>query len=85
MGIDFPTKNELIAGRLQNQIGETYVEEIQKEIGPDTLLYQTVEGLIDAIGKSENQLCLACLTGKYPLKSVQKLAELEKSIVRSRV
>jgi amidophosphoribosyltransferase len=84
MGIDFPTKNELIAGRLQNLIGENYVEEIQKEIGPDTLLYQTVDGLIDAIGKSENQLCLACLTGKYPLKSVQKLAELEKSIVRSR-
>ncbi len=85
MGIDFPTKDELIAGRFQSQYRETYIEEIQKEIEPDTLLYQTIEGLIDAIGKSENQLCLACLTGNYPLKSVQKLADMEKSIVKSRV
>ncbi len=85
MGIDFPTKNELIAGRFQNLYGEAYLEEIQKNIGPDTLLYQTVDDLTNAIGKSENELCLACLTGIYPLKSVQKLAELEKSIVKSRV
>jgi amidophosphoribosyltransferase len=84
MGIDFPTKNELIAGRSQNLYGEKYLEEIQNKIGPDTLLYQTIEDLTDAIGKTESQLCLACLTGNYPLKSVQKLAELEKSIVKSR-
>ncbi|NIU88081.1 MAG: hypothetical protein GWN56_12630 [Nitrosopumilaceae archaeon] len=84
MGIDFPTKNELIAGRFKNHYGDTFLEEIQKEIGADTLLYQTVDDLTKAIGKSKNQLCLACLTGNYPLKSVQKLAELEKSIVKSR-
>ncbi len=84
MGIDFPTRNELIAGRFQNYYGEAYIKEIQKKIGPDTLLYQTIEDLTKAIRKSQNQLCLACLTGKYPIKSVQKLAELEKSIVRSR-
>ena len=85
MGIDFPTKHELIAGRFQNQYGEEYLKEIQRSIGPDTLLYQTVDNLIQAIGKSRNELCLACLTGDYPLKSVQKLAELEQSIVKSRV
>jgi glutamine phosphoribosylpyrophosphate amidotransferase len=37
-----------------------------------------------AIGKGRNELCLACLTGDYQLKSVQKLAELEQSIVKSR-
>ena len=84
MGIDFPTRDELIAGRFQNLYGEAYIKEIQKKIGPDTLLYQTIEDLTKAIRKSQNQLCLACLTGKYPIKSVQKLAELEKSIVRSR-
>ncbi|MFW9971351.1 MAG: amidophosphoribosyltransferase [Candidatus Odinarchaeota archaeon] len=85
MGIDFPTKDELIAGRNQNLYGDKYLEEIKKSIGSDTLIYQSIDNLTDAIGKSDNQLCLACLTGNYPLKSVQKLAELEKSIVKSRV
>ncbi|MFW9826534.1 MAG: amidophosphoribosyltransferase, partial [Candidatus Thorarchaeota archaeon] len=84
MGIDFPTKTELIAGRFQQVYGEGFIEEIRKESGADTLLYQTIEDLTKAIGKTKNQLCLACLTGDYPLKSVQKLAELEKSIVKSR-
>lgn len=85
MGIDFPTKAELIAGRFQELYGEDYIEEIRKETGADTLLYQTIDDLTNAIGKDRNQLCLACLTGEYPLKSVQKLAELEKSIVKSRI
>jgi amidophosphoribosyltransferase len=84
MGIDFPTRNELIAGRFKKLYGDAYLEEIQKEIRPDTLLYQTIDDLTAAIGKNKNQLCLACLTGNYPLKSVQKLAELEKSFVKSR-
>lgn len=84
MGIDFPTKIELIAGRFQSQHGESYLDEIQQAIGSDTLLYQTVDNLTQAIGKSRNELCLACLTGDYHLKSVQKLAELEQSIVKSR-
>ena len=84
MGIDFPTRDELIAGRLQGLYGEKYLEEIQKNTGSDTLLYQTIDGLTEAIGKNRNQLCLACLTGQYPLKSVQKLAEMERSIIKSR-
>jgi amidophosphoribosyltransferase len=84
MGIDFPTREELIAGRFQIKYGVNYLEEIEKEIGSDTLLYQTIEDLTQAIRKNKNELCLACLTGDYQLKSVQKLAELEKSIVKSR-
>jgi amidophosphoribosyltransferase len=85
MGIDFPTKNELIAGRLHNSFGDDYIEEIRKKTGADTLLYQTIDDLTKAIGKNKHELCLACLTGDYPIKSVQKLAELENSIVKSRV
>jgi amidophosphoribosyltransferase len=84
MGIDFPTKAELIAGSFQELYGDDYLEEIRKKTGADTLEYQTIENLMLAIGKDKSQLCLACLTGDYPLKSVQKLAEMEKSIVRSR-
>jgi amidophosphoribosyltransferase len=84
MGIDFPTKAELIAGRFQDLYGDDYLEEIRIKSGADTLEYQTIENLMLAIGKNENQLCLACLTGEYPLKSVQRLADMEKSIVKSR-
>ena len=31
----------------------------------------TVEGLIKAIGLGKNELCLACLTGEYPIKRAQ--------------
>ena len=57
----------------------------EKKTGADTLLYQTISDLKQAIGKGENQLCLSCLTGKYQLKSVKKMEELEKSIVKSRL
>ena len=85
MGIDFPTTDELIAGRYLKTFGsEEYIEEIRKTIGADTLRYQTIEDLIDSIGKGKNQLCTACLTGEYPLKSATKIAELEKSIAIDR-
>lgn len=84
MGIDFPTREELIAGRFQKLYENNFIEEIRKKIGADSLLYQTLDDLIKAIGLNKNQLCLACLTGNYPLKSVIKIAELEDSITSSR-
>ena len=85
MGIDFPTTSELIAGRFKNIYGEeNYIEEIRKKIGADSLRYQIIDDLVSAIGKSKNQLCMACLTGEYPLKSVNKIIEMEKSISSSR-
>ena len=85
MGIDFPTTSELIAGRFKNLYGEeNYIEEIRKKIGADSLRYQTIDDLVSAIGKSKNQLCMACLTGEYPLKSVNKIIEMEKSISSDR-
>jgi len=85
MGIDFPTTSELIAGRFKNLYGEeNYIEEIRKKIGADSLRYQTIDDLVSAIGKSKNQLCMACLTGEYPLKSINKIIEMEKSISSDR-
>jgi amidophosphoribosyltransferase len=84
MGIDFPTKAELIAGRFQEMYDESYLEEIRRKIDADTLLYQTVEDLTNAIGKDKNQLCLACLTGNYPLKSIKRLDQIEESITKQR-
>ena len=44
-------------------------------IGADSLGYQTIKGLVKAIGLGEENLCLACLTGEYPTPYAQKLAE----------
>jgi len=85
MGIDFPTTSELIAGRFKNLYGEeNFIEEIRKKIGADSLRYQTKDDLVSAIGKSKNQLCMACLTGEYPLKSVNKIIEMERAISSDR-
>jgi len=85
MGIDFPTTSELIAGRFKELYGnEAYIDEIRKKIGADSLRYQNIEALMSAIGKGKDQLCMACLTGEYPLKSVNKIIELEKAISSDR-
>ena len=75
MGIDFPTKGELIAGKWQLKDPENYVERIRENIGADTLGYQSIEGLVKSIGLGKDQICMACLNGDYPVKSdLNKLA-----------
>lgn len=60
LGIDMPTKEELIAS-------DSEIEDIRKKIGADTLKYLSIDGLLNAIGKDEEHLCLGCLTGEYPV------------------
>lgn len=65
MGINIPTKEELIA----NTLNET---ELAAQIGADTLVHLTVENLVAAVKKNALQNgtrighCTGCLTGKYP-------------------
>jgi amidophosphoribosyltransferase len=62
-GIDTSTREELIAS-------EHSVEEIREIIGADTLSFLSAEGMIEAIGRTEQGAlkgqCLACFTGNYP-------------------
>jgi amidophosphoribosyltransferase len=60
MGIDFPSSDKLIAAN-------NSVERIRQIIDADSLVYQSLEGLVRSIGLRRDQLCLACLTGEYPL------------------
>ncbi len=70
-GIDMSTYGQLIGSR-QDPAG------IAKIIGADAVCYQSLEGLIRAIGCTENELCLACVTGKYPTPCAQKMATIMK-------
>lgn len=62
-GINTPTYEELVGA--QNQVAA-----IEKRIGADSLGFLSLEGLVESIGMAEDRLCLACFTGKYPVKQV---------------
>jgi len=59
-GVDMATRWELLASRKS-------VPEIREFIGADSLGYLSLEGLIEAVGLPKETLCLACLTGDYPI------------------
>lgn len=56
-GIDFPDSNELMAAKHD-------FDSLAQVLGVDALIYQTMEGLQNALGLPA--LCTACLTGEYP-------------------
>ncbi len=70
-GIDMSTYGQLVGSR-NDAAG------IAKIIGADGVCYQSLEGLIRATGHTEDQLCLACVTGKYPTPCAQKMADIMK-------
>ncbi|HHD57269.1 MAG TPA: amidophosphoribosyltransferase [Desulfobulbaceae bacterium] len=59
-GIDFPSVNQLIAGKKS-------VEEIRKYLNLDTLHYLSLDGLVEATGRKHDTFCLACFNNKYPV------------------
>jgi amidophosphoribosyltransferase len=70
-GIDMSTYGQLVGSRHTP-------EEIAQIIGADGVCYQSLEGLISATGQTEDKLCLACVTGKYPTPCAQKIADAMK-------
>ena len=67
-GIDMSTYGQLI--------GSNHDEaEIAKIIGADAVCYQSIENLVKATGCSCDELCMACITGKYPTPLAQEFAD----------
>jgi len=78
-GIDMASHAELVASK-------STVEQVRIAIGADELCYQTIDGLLDAIGFTKNETCLACLTGQYPTPLAQRLAnEMRSKEIDTRV
>jgi len=71
-GVDIATHGELIA--FNNKVSE-----IEKIINANKLCYQTIEGLVKAIGLKKSELCMACLTGEYPTPMAQRIADKMKN------
>ncbi len=59
MGVDMGTYEELIAHTMS-------VPEICAQIGADSLVYLSLEGMMRAIGRTDGY-CNACFTGRYPV------------------
>ena len=57
-GMDFPSKEELIANQKE-------VSEIRDFLEVDSLEYITVKGLLDSTNLPDEMFCTACFTGKY--------------------
>ena len=55
-------KDLLIAFQKKVKSYNNFNEAMRKYIGSDSLKYQTIEGLVEAIGLKRNQICLDCLT-----------------------
>ena len=61
-GMDFPSKNELIAHKYNSN-----VDEIGKYLGVDSLEYLTNEEMLDAVSEAgPENFCHACFSGNYP-------------------
>jgi amidophosphoribosyltransferase len=60
LGIDMTTRDQFIAHK-------NTVEEIRKNLDADSLGYISVCGLLEALLFSKSDLCLGCVTEKYPI------------------
>jgi amidophosphoribosyltransferase len=59
-GIDTPTREELIAN-------QKTIDEIRSYIDADSLGYLSVTGMMEAVGSSSSEHCLACFNLEYPV------------------
>ena len=75
-GVDMATYKELIGARMTP-------EEIAEWLGADSVNFQTIEGLVSSIGIDQKNLCLACVTGKYPSKTAQQIADKIRTLQKS--
>lgn len=75
-GIDMQTRGEFIA-RTKS------IAEIQQEIGIDKLIYQSLEGMLRAVGNTPSY-CIACFNGDYPTRVTEgEMIEIEKERLQS--
>ncbi len=62
-GMDFPSREELIAVRCSGDVGR-----IQQELGADTLMYLSIEKMLESVPAGERKgYCTACFSGTYPV------------------
>jgi len=95
-GIDMSTVHELLLPSYEKDLDpektdQKVLDKIAKDMGADSLIYNGVGELVKSIGLPKTDLCLGCLTGKYPTtcgmktycKSLADFKTGKKSVKRS--
>jgi amidophosphoribosyltransferase len=77
-GIDMSTIDELFAPQFlrDGRLTDEAQAEMAVRLGADSLRYLPLESVARSIGLPEHDLCLACLTGRYPTPAGERLAQL---------
>ncbi|MEI7818540.1 MAG: amidophosphoribosyltransferase [bacterium] len=73
-GIDTPDQKQLIAADLKS------VSAIAQAIDADSLGYLSIEGMLKAIDRPKNKLCLACFNGDYPIDLLERTDEVQQIV-----
>ena len=60
-GIDFPDPEKLLANQCS-------LDQIRDYLGADSIGYLDVPSMVRATGRKQNEFCLACFNGEYPVK-----------------
>jgi len=78
-GIDMPTIDDLFAPKfLQGGPLTAKVQaEMARKLGADSLRYLPVEAIARAVNLPADQLCQACITGRYPTARGQELYQID--------
>ncbi|MCF6268167.1 MAG: amidophosphoribosyltransferase [Melioribacteraceae bacterium] len=72
-GMDFPSKEELIANRFES------IEKIREHLSVDSLEYMTEEEMLDSmIDHTPEEFCTACFSGNYPIP----IKDLEEKLIK---
>lgn len=86
-GIDFPTVRELIVrhffhGTLREGgvLPDDVLLALGAELGLDSIKYLPVEAIPRALGKDPEDLCMACVTGRYPTDTGTERAQLQEEL-----
>jgi len=76
-GIDMATRDELIAAHKS-------IDGVMLALGADSLGYISIDGLVKSIGLPAEDLCLACVTGEYPLEIPGEKCVLRHPTIKTR-
>jgi amidophosphoribosyltransferase len=72
-GIDMKDRRQLVAhGREETEVAQL--------VGADSVHYISIPGLVEAIGLKAEELCLGCLTGRYPVEVPEERHRFQKSL-----
>ncbi len=84
MGVDFPSRQELLAYQVANGDNSvaTIGKKVGKAIGVAEFQYNDIDGLAEAIGLPKSSMCFACINGDYRKLGIDPSSKIKKEMGR---